>query len=103
MADRLFPRFQVNYETTVITKEGSFTGIIENMSMGGFYLRTNSRLEVGENIQVDISLKNESKNVNIITDATVVRIDEHGIAFKYDIVGHYNYWTLHSYLNHVNA
>ncbi len=103
MADRQFPRFQVDYETTVMTKDGNFTGIIDNISMGGFYLRTNGRLTMGENIQVDIALKNGHRNVNIITNATVVRIEENGIAFKFDIEGHYNYWTLNSYLNQINA
>ncbi len=103
MADRLFPRFQVDYETTVITKDGNFTGIIDNISMGGFFLRTNGRLKMGENIQVDIALKNSHKNVNIMTDATVVRIEENGIAFRFEMERHYNYWTLHSYLNEINA
>ncbi len=102
MPERLYPRFLVHYATTVITRDGSFTGMIENISMGGFYLRTADRLEVGEMIQADISL-NEGKNVNIMTNATVVRIDDNGIAFKFDLEGHYNYWTLHSYLNQVNA
>ncbi len=103
MAERQFPRFQVEYETTVMTRDGNFTGIIENISMGGFFLRTSRNLELGENIQVDISLSNETRNVNIITNATVVRIEDNGIAFKFDLEGHYNYWTLHSYLNQANA
>ncbi len=103
MADRQFPRFQVDYETIVMTKDGNFTGIIDNISMGGFYLRTNERLMMGENIQVDIALKNGRKNVNIITNATVVRIEENGIAFRFEMEGHYNYWTLHSYLNQIDA
>jgi hypothetical protein len=103
MAERLFQRSQVNYETTIITKDGNFTGIMENISLGGFFLRINNSVEVGEKIAVEISLQNDLRNVNIITNATVVRIEENGIAFKFDEMGHYNYWTLHSYLHHVNA
>jgi len=103
MGERLFQRSQVNYETTIVTKDGNFTGIMENISLGGFFLRLNNRIEVGEKIAVEISLQNNLKNVNIITNATVVRIEENGIAFKFDEMGHYNYWTLHSYLHHVNA
>ena len=103
MGERQFQRSQVNYETTIVTKDGNFTGIMENISLGGFFLRINDRIEVGEKIAVEISLQNNLRNVNIITNATVVRIEENGIAFKFDEMGHYNYWTLHSYLHHVNA
>jgi len=103
MGERLFQRSQVNYETTILTKDGNFTGIMENISLGGFFLRITNRIDVGEKIAVEISLQNESRNVNIMTNATVVRIEENGIAFKFDEMGHYNYWTLHSYLHYVNA
>ncbi len=103
MAERLFQRSQVNYVTTIMTKDGNFTGIMENISLGGFFLRINNQIEVGDKIAVEISLQNNLRNVNIITNATVVRIEENGIAFKFDEMGHYNYWTLHSYLHHVNA
>jgi Tfp pilus assembly protein PilZ len=103
MVERLFQRSQVNYETTILTKDGNFTGIMENISLGGFFLRINNRIDVGEKIAVEISLQNDLRNVNIITNATVVRMEENGIAFKFDEMGHYNYWTLHSYLHYVNA
>jgi len=73
------------------------------MSMGGFFLRINNRIELGENVAVEIALKNEASNLNIITNATVVRIEENGIAFKFEQMELYNYWTLHSYLHYVNA
>ena len=86
-----------------MTKDGKFTGIMENISLGGFFLRINNRIEVGEKIAVEISLENDLRNVNIITNATVVRIEENGIAFKFEDMERYNYWTLHSYLHYVNA
>jgi Tfp pilus assembly protein PilZ len=103
MGERLFQRVQVNFETTVMTKDGNFTGIMENISLGGFFLRINNRIDIGEKIEVQISLQNDSKNVNIITNTTVLRIEENGIAFKFEEMAHYNYWTLHSYLHYVNA
>lgn len=103
MGERLFQRLQVNYQTTIMTKDGKFTGIMENISMGGFFLRIDNRIKVGEKIAVEIVLQNDAKNMNIITNATVVRIEENGIAFKFEQLEHYNYWTLHSYLHHVNA
>lgn len=86
-----------------MTKDGDYTGIIENISMGGFFLRINNRIEVGENISVEIVLNENLRNMNILTNATVVRIEANGIAFKFEVLAHYNYWTLHSYLNYINA
>ena len=86
-----------------MTKDGKFTGIIENISMGGFFLRTNNRIKVGEKIAVEIVLQNDLRNMNIISNATVIGIEENGIAFKFEQMEHYNYWTLHSYLHYVNA
>jgi hypothetical protein len=76
---------------------------MENISMGGFFLKINNRIQVGAKIEVEISLQNDLKNVNILTNATVVRIEEGGIAFKFEEMDHYNYWNLHSYLQYVNA
>lgn len=86
-----------------MTKDGNFTGIMENISLGGFFLRINKRIAVGEKLVVEISLQNDLRNANIITNATVTRIEENGIAFKFEEMGHYNYWTLHSYLHYLNA
>ena len=103
MVERLFKRLPVNYETTIMTKDGNFTGTMENISLGGFFLRINHMIEVGEKISVEIPLQNNLRNVNIITNATVVRIEDNGIAFKFEEMREYNYWTLHSYLHFVNA
>ena len=100
MERRLFDRIHIDHETTIMTKDGNFTGVLENISMGGFFLRTNRQIEVGENVGVNIPFTN---NVNIVTNVTAIRIANNGIAFKFEQMEHYNYWTLHSYLHYVNA
>ena len=100
MERRLCSRIPTDQETTIMTKDGNFTGILENISMGGFFLRTDNRVEVGENVEVDIPFNN---NVNIVTNVTAIRIENNGIAFKFENVDHYNFWTLHSFINYTNA
>ena len=100
MERRLYCRIPTNHETTIMTKDGNFTGILENMSMGGFFLRTQNRVEVGENVEVDIPINN---NVNIVTNVTAIRIENDGIAFRFENADHYNFWTLHSFINYTNA
>ena len=100
MERRLFSRKDVDHETTIMTKDGSFTGILENISMGGFFLRTNMHIDVGENVEIDIPFTN---NVNIVTNVTAIRIENNGIAFKFENIDHYNFWSLHSFINYTNA
>jgi hypothetical protein len=100
MERRLLSRVPIDHETTIMTKEGNFTGVLENISMGGFFLRTNKHLEVGENVEVDISV---TSSVNIVTNVTAIRIENNGIAFKFENIDHYNFWTLHSFINYTNA
>ena len=100
MERRLFSRIPIGHETTIMTKEGNFTGVLENISMGGFFLRINKQMEVGENVEVDIPFTN---NVNIVTNVTAIRIENNGIAFKFENIDHYNFWSLHSFINYTNA
>jgi Tfp pilus assembly protein PilZ len=99
MQERLYPRLRTNYETTIITKDGIFTGVLENVSLGGFFLRTNKRMEVGAKIEVDIPLRENSRNINIVGNVIAVRVEENGIAFKFDDTEQNNFWSLHAYLN----
>jgi Tfp pilus assembly protein PilZ len=99
MQERLHPRLRTNYETTIITKDGIFTGVLENVSLGGFFLRTSKRLEVGAKIEVDIPLRGNPRNINIVGNVIAVRVEENGIAFKFDDTEQNNFWSLHAYLN----
>lgn len=76
---------------------------MENISMGGFFLRIDIRRKLGEKIAVEIFLQNDLKNVNIVTNATAFGVEEGGIAFRFDETENYNYWTLRSYLHYLNA
>jgi len=100
MERRLLSRIPIDHETTIMTKDGNFTGVLENISMGGFFLRTNKHIEVGENVEVDIPF---TSSVNIVTNVIAVRIEDDGIAFKFENIDHYNFWTLHSFINYTNA
>jgi PilZ domain-containing protein len=100
MERRLLSRIPIDHETTIMTKDGNFTGVLENISMGGFFLRTNKRIEVGENVEVDIPF---TSTVNIVTNVIAIRIEDDGIAFKFENIDHYNFWTLHSFINYTNA
>ncbi len=73
-------------ETAIFTKDGIFTALLENISMGGLFLRTNKPIAVGEIIEITIPLplpSSEGQKTKIVVDAVAVRVEEHGVAFKF--------------------
>jgi hypothetical protein len=70
-------------ETTIFTKDGIFTALLENISMGGLFLRTNKPIELGEIIEITIPLPSTAPEGKIVIDAVAVRVEEHGVAFKF--------------------
>jgi len=73
-------------ETTIFTKDGIFTALLENVSMGGLFLRTNKPIEVGELIEITIPLPSASpdgQRKKIVVDAVAIRVEEHGVAFRF--------------------
>ena len=73
-------------ETTIFTKDGIFTALLENVSMGGMFIRTNKPIEVGELIEITIPLPSPlpyAPNSKIVVDAVAVRVEEYGVAFKF--------------------
>ena len=73
-------------ETTIFTKDGIFTALLENVSMGGLFLRTNKPIEVGELIEITIPLPSylpDGRREKIVVDAVAVRIEDYGVAFRF--------------------
>ena len=103
MEKRFFRRLSVEDGTTIMTKDGFFAGILENICMGGLFLRTNSKMEVGRRLEVDVPLTGNSTNFTLAASVVAVRIENNGIAFQFDNLDHRNFWTLLSFINHANA
>lgn len=73
-------------ETAIFTKDGIFTAILENISTGGLFLRTNKPIEVGEIIEITIPLPSalpDNPQNKIVIDAVAVRVEEQGVAFRF--------------------
>jgi Tfp pilus assembly protein PilZ len=86
-----------------MTKDGFFAGMLENICMGGLFLRTNNSMEVGTGLEVNLPLTANSTNITIAASVVAVRIENHGIAFQFDNLDHKNFWTLLSFINQANA
>ncbi len=99
MNQRNFPRLYMNAETTITTSSGDCTGIVENISLGGVFVRTSERIGVGDNTCITISLPPE----NIVAKGIAVRTEETGVAFKFHNVDHNTFCALLSLLGCPNA
>ncbi len=103
MEKRFFRRLNIEGVTAVMTKDGFFAGMLENICMGGLFLRTNNNMEVGSTLEVNVPLTGNSTNITIAASVVAVRIENNGIAFQFDNLDHKNFWTLLSFINQANA
>jgi Tfp pilus assembly protein PilZ len=86
MERRNFNRLSINNEISIFTKDGYFTALMENISAGGLFLRTNKNIEIGEMIEISIPLPNSPDKKNIKVDIVAVRVMDNGIAFKFQVI-----------------
>ena len=103
MEKRFFRRLNIEGETTVMTKDGFFAGTLENIGMGGLFLRSNNSMEVGSTLEVNVPLTSNSTNITIAASVVAVRTEKDGIAFQFDNLDNKNFWTLLSFINQANA
>jgi Tfp pilus assembly protein PilZ len=86
MERRIFNRLPIKNEITIFTKDGYFTALMENISAGGLFLRTNKNVEVGEMIEISIALPSSPDKKNVNLDIVAVRVMDNGIAFKFQVI-----------------
>jgi hypothetical protein len=98
MAERLFRRINVDDGICVMKNDHILLGTIKNISLGGLYVTSDIHLSVMDRVQISISLPNDSRQMEIDTEAVVVRVENKGIAFKYENLTHENFWTLQAIL-----
>ena len=103
MEKRFFRRLSIEDGTTIMTRDGFFAGMLENICMGGLFLKTNKKLDVGSTLEVDVPLNGNPTRISIAASVIAVRIEDNGIAFQFDNLDHKNFWTLLSFINQANA
>ena len=103
MEKRFFRRLSIEDVTTIMTRDGLFAGMLENICMGGLFLKTNKKLDVGSTLEVDVPLNGNPTRISIAASVVAVRIEDNGIAFQFDNLDHKNFWTLLSFINQANA
>ena len=83
-------------------KDGFIRGTIENISLGGLFVASDIPVHAMDRLSVNIFLPSESGGINIKTDVVATRVENGGIGFKYDRLGHEEFWTLQTYLHRLS-
>jgi hypothetical protein len=83
MEKRDFTR--VPFETkAVISWEGhSATGMVENLSLKGLFLKTSEKVEDDREVSIKIFLTGSSSKLSIDLDGSVLRSENEGLAIKF--------------------
>jgi len=121
MEKRLFNRVIVNNCICALINNGTFTGIINNISLGGLNVTSNIQLNVNDMAGMSFSIpyfhmttKLNTYSNAIITDyvykpivintnVSTVRIDNSGIALKFVKLSPEDFWFLESFVHKANA
>ncbi len=82
MSQREYPRVDFEAEASIINGVKSFKGRLENISLCGVYIRTESRIPVGASAEVTFADTFSSRKGAVKANGKVVRTDGEGIAFR---------------------
>ena len=99
MHKRSLRRINVKDGTCLLMKNGFFRGTIENISLGGLFVKSGLEVNVMDRLNVSIFLPSDSGGIDFEADVVATRIDNGGIAFKFHQLDYKEFWTLQSYLH----
>jgi Tfp pilus assembly protein PilZ len=102
METRFFSRVKINHEIEALAQDGFFIGILENISLGGLFIRTKKCISVGDQIEINIPLRCEFTMSNFAAKLIAIRSESEGVAFTFNDLDPKNFWTLQSFIKTVN-
>ncbi len=100
MQKRNFPRLRIKTEAKVKTANGIVSCITENICLGGIFVKTSNCLRVGDKAEINLPIPLSSRNNGISVNGIVIRIEEDGIAFKFQNVGHETFCDLLTFIDY---
>ena len=103
MEKRFFRRVSINNGICTLAKDRMYTGIIENISLGGLFVTSDVQLKIRDKVGINITLPTDSRSIAIETNAVTTRIGDKGVAFKFDKLNPKDFWTLQSFIQCAKA
>jgi hypothetical protein len=98
MQRRSFPRLRISSDARILTRNGSFPGMLENISLSGLYVRVAGKVELGDSSEITILLPAVSRQESLQIRGVAVRVDTDGIAFRFGTIDHATFDHLKSIL-----
>lgn len=98
MQRRNFPRLRISSDARILTREGSFSGALENISLSGLYVRTDGDVALGDTTEITIPLPTFSQPKSLHIRGIAVRVEEDGVAFRFGNIDHATFAHLKSIL-----
>ncbi len=100
MQKRNFPRLRIKTEAKIKTANGIVSCITENICLGGIFVKTSNCLKVGDRAEINLSIPISARNNGINVTGIAIRIEEGGIAFKFQNVGHETFCDLLTFIDY---
>ncbi len=98
MQKRNFPRRRLTTEAFFRTDEGSVACTTENISVGGLYVRTEKNMAIGDKTEITIPLPTSDRECKVVVSGTAIRVEDGGVAFRFNNVDHKTFCDLLSYI-----
>lgn len=100
MSTRKFSRVEFNVTATVSAGERSFKGKVSNLSMNGLLLDTQEKLEMGEIVDIAITLPGTEPEISVAFTGKVCRITDSDIAFRFQMIDLDSYTHLRNIISY---
>lgn len=99
---RGFPRLRLKSKATIRTQGETVFGTVENISMSGLFVRTTADLQLGDRSELSVHLPNVSSRSTVIVDGVVVRVENDGIAYRFQNIHFETFGLLRAILQNKN-
>jgi len=102
MENRFFRRVHINHRIDALAHDGIFQCRLENISLGGLFIKTKKCISPGDQIEINIPLRNDFTISKFTAKLTAIRSEERGTAFIFKELDPKNFWTLQSFIASAN-
>ena len=103
MYNRLLRRVNVKDGTCILVENNFFSGTIENISLGGVFVASKIQLKVRDRVNMCMFLPIDSGGFEIDAVVVATRVENRGIALKYDYLAPKELRKLKSYILRVDG
>jgi hypothetical protein len=83
MDKRGFTRLRLASKAAIRTRGAVVLGTVDNISMSGVFVCARADVQVGDRSEISLHLPNVSSRSTVVVDGIVVRVEEQGIAYRF--------------------